>query len=67
MIMSSIWHILAGLKRPDNVSTIDQIIQPCHHAQKIQGNAILVSPSQHLEEIPEELSFVNFKDFNKMP
>ena len=65
--MSSIWHILAGLIRPDNVSTIDQIIQPCHHAQTIQGNAIPVSPSQHLEEVPEELSFVNFEDFNNMP
>ncbi|KAL7482346.1 hypothetical protein ACHAW6_008014 [Cyclotella cf. meneghiniana] len=52
------WKIFAGLTRPDNVPTVDQIIQPHNCAQMIQGNVTPVSPSQHLKEVPKELSFV---------
>ncbi len=60
--MSSNWQILAGLIKPDNTPTVEQVLQRARPSQPMAHDTNLLVPNQDPAQAHDELSFINFDD-----
>ena len=65
MMIPSNWQILAGLERPNQLPSVEQLLQVCNHAPVPQGNVTEKQPAHDFSIIPKEFSLIDYGNIGR--